>query len=372
MKIKLGNNYFLFISFFILLSLITTYVDFFKYLKFSSLILMIPIIFKFGLKKNQFKFLIPFLILIFYSIIRIDLFEFNTFAQILFWLSAISPFVTIKSFSVNLKVLNIFLFLVPLFYFFLNDITLDFSLSSFLASKTSSVEANFNMFSFLYALFFVYWFTEKNFYFSILNLLFIVLTFKRIAFLVVPFTFFLSVFSISTYNNKLPIILILINLIYLYFSYLLGTYQLNDFIENIFNISSGLLTMGRTGLYEVVLFELKSANIFQHLFGHGIGSSTSLLMENDLHMLHNDVLKIYYEGGALVFILFFYFLYYHLNKQQFLLVSSLNFLFLTDNTLIYVPVLFCYFLIFNQMLISSNKARIYETTNNYQYSNSLS
>jgi len=118
---------------------------------------------------------------------------------------------------------------------------------------------------------------------------------------------------------------------------------LDEFISIYTGKGVDAFTLGRVSHYLGVVEDIKQ-NPFGLVFGNGAGEGYAKAVyfysgDLDFANLHSDTLKILYEYGVIVFLLFFYLLSGFRTPEARLMVVYMSFLFVTDNVLIYVAVM---------------------------------
>ncbi len=141
------------------------------------------------------------------------------------------------------------------------------------------------------------------------------------------------------FKTYIPWVAVIFNLLYFTCSYNLAKGNFDDVIFEYTGLSSNAFTMGKESLYVNNFAHYQIDNIFHFVFGIG---SISIFMDRQLH---NDIMKIMIENGCLIFMIFWFFFYRNCGIRILPYLLYLNLLFMTDNTLIYVPVIFfmCFF-----------------------------
>ena len=141
-------------------------------------------------------------------------------------------------------------------------------------------------------------------------------------------------------NKKIFPLLTAILSITLFF--VLGDIEIQNKISNYFNFSIGLLTMGRS-TYFTYLYDGIDFNLLNIIFGYGVGYPQEILASylGKKFLLHNDWLKLFFEGG-LVTVLFICYIIRNLSITSIFLLSIWM---LTDNVFVYFPVIIiiCWF-----------------------------
>lgn len=296
-----------------------------------------------------------YLLLIIYSLITCFSFTIDGIGHLVFWLAAVLMVLPNHDFKLNIRSFNLIYVIVQMSI--VRELHIDLSIASFLESSTSSVETNAP--AFLLPIFFVYFLYAGDKVMCLINLFVSVIFGKRIIMIVLIYV--LIVYCYQKYLTKRKSVNnssftpIMVNAVYLIIIVLFVSGVFSEFLMSLFGVDIGILTMGRNMLYEVVVTDLLKSDFIQWLFGHGTASVQIILQKQFNDILHNDVLKILYEYGCVVFVVFFWLLYRDVKSwSQFSLISAINVFFLTDNTLIYTSVI-TMFLLVDQKLKNNNK-----------------
>ncbi|MBC7569856.1 MAG: O-antigen ligase family protein [Spirosoma sp.] len=219
---------------------------------------------------------------------------------------------------------------------------------------TSSIQTESSL-SFYFSLLSLYFIFEKDKPKAVIAILFMILSFKRVAFvgflaaILVQFVF--TSLKIN-YNRRLySISLTVFNFAYLWILLLLINGQFDEAISSTLGVSSNFLFMGRVDLYNTVLAKTGYIN----WFGMGVGSISTILnrlvesgnSEGTLVNLHSDILKYYLEFGIFLFPIFLYKFIHYLarNSAAFCMIVMLNIILLTDNVSIYFGFMVLFYLI---------------------------
>lgn len=291
-------------------------------------------------KKNDTA-IIAFLFLCMTSYVRIWQYNQRMLLDTSLLLMAILPYVNNKKILIDVKVVNLFAIVFFLFSIYpqLKFLSIS-SIANFMIQ--SNLETESSMLSFILPFFALYWFINKKWSLFIINVIFTIIAGKRISVLGLFITSILSI-TIKLYpleflklKKIIPFIALFINIFYLLISYALVSGYLGDLIYELTGMSSNAFTMGRTSLYSEVFKEFDVYNSYDLLFGE---SKIYEILETK--RIHNDVFVILMENGMIVFCVFWLLLYYKCNIISFPFIVLLNILFMTDNTLVYVPVIFC-------------------------------
>ena len=289
--------------------------------------------------------IIAFLFLVIVSYARFWQYNERMFLNITLTFLGICSFMNDKEINVNIKWLNI----VAIFCFFMahgNELkTMSmFSISTIFID--SSLETESAMLSFIFPCFALYYLFNKNWSMYIMNVILTLLAGKRIAFVGMFLSSIIYVFSLhkstvfNKYKSYIPWIAIFFNLFYFISSYNLANGCFDELISEYTGLSSNAFTMGRESLY-ADSFAHYDINSFSH-FLFGIGNISTFMKSH----LHNDIMKIMIENGCILFVIYWFLFYKNCKVKTLPYLIYLNVLFMTDNTLVYVPVLFfiCFFI----------------------------
>lgn len=329
---------------------------FLRYLIYSPIILVIFSLFrdKFVLsslspKRNSINF--SFLLILISGFLHLPMLGFTGLSQLFFILTASLAFIINNNYKFNWRFISlifIFSFLILSSY---SNFSIDLSIESFLKSNSSSLETNQHPFVFgIMALFFLY---KRDNLFFIINLIFVIISFKRIVFIGLLFAIpivLLERKNIIILRNKRWFFLVL-NLFYVYIIILFTNGVFNEVIEQYTGLSIGHLTQGRNNIFSPIVDQYIDMGIFEKLFGMGQGFTYDLSIYESANAPHNDILTILIDHGIFIFILFFYYSY---QEVRLFPVIFTNFLFLTDNTMIYTVYIFVLLLLINNL----NQSRI--------------
>ncbi len=324
-----------------------------RYAKYLILPVVLYILLIFSLVKKSLvirvkPFLLPFYFLVLYSFFSLTInFQLRGVYEIFFIITSVLPFSLVKL-SFKIKVFDyidislIILFLIRVLTKML--LSKEFVVINFIKSK-SSFET---VYCYIFAMFSIVYFLNKRIFFFLVNLIVMLLAFKRIslvAMLIITILillprkirkFFLSPFLL-TFMNLLIFFLIIL--------FARGTFGL--LIEDIFGVSANVLSMGRENIYKTVITHIgNDLNLLKIFLGNGFGYATFIAIEHTGYLLHSDILKIFLENG-LVFSLFFFFIFYKVleNDLNRIIALYFNLILITENVIIYSHVLFFYFLI---------------------------
>lgn len=326
----------------------------FRYIKYSSIPIFIFLFLNYKTYELNLKSIfIPFIILGFSFIISVFDYSFQGLLEIIFIFSSFSLLLLFKNVDYDLRyfsIISMLLFLIfNISFFNLSEII------GVLQGSPDNLQAE-GAISYIFGFLIIYFLLEKKYYWFIINLIFLLLSVKRGVVLGILIIFILNILPIKVQRIIFKkYIFILLNIIFLFFTYLLFLGTFNEIIAQYTGISIGHFTGGRTTILQYFIpYILENLNKVS-LIGLGQGNAY-MVMTNTLNapwMLHNDVLKIITEHGVIIFIMFFYFLYNTTNKKLFLYAIFLNVLFFSGNMLIYSGPLSIYFLVCYKFNIES-------------------
>ncbi|WP_430462246.1 hypothetical protein ACQUQU_05505 [Thalassolituus sp. LLYu03] len=191
--------------------------------------------------------------------------------------------------------------------------------------------------AFVFGAFAVYYFGVRSYILFLIALVLVVLSLKRIALLGI-FVAILFMMLPFVFGRFLKYVALVVNLLYVVVCFYITSEDFNDFCMDYMEVSSAYFTQGRSVLYSYVYDDVGLS-----FFGAGSGAVYGALwgtIADGKVLLHNDVLKIFMEYGVIVFCLFWYAFYSVKSRLALSIVVYLNVLFMTDNVLIYVFVMF--------------------------------
>lgn len=236
--------------------------------------------------------------------------------------------------------------LVVVFYIFslcflLSTLGMEFGNFS-LVDSTAPFESSA---SFVFGVFCLFFSIEKKYKEGAIALLLMFLTLKRIALLalvlcqlvwILPLIFQKKVLSRGFF--------LCINSFFVLIIFLLGIGWGEELIRDLTGKSVNFFTLGRFNMYLGVVDDIVRSP-FNLLLGNGAGSSYPLTILNTTDLksfnnLHSDSLKIFYEHGVLFFVAFFLLASKLRNIKSKIILLYLCVLFITDNVLIYMAVMF--------------------------------
>jgi hypothetical protein len=239
----------------------------------------------------------------------------------------------------DLNINNIFY----LFSVFFLISTLGMQASTFsLADSTAPFEGSE---CFVFGMFALYFLMERKYRLLIIAIFFVLLTLKRIALL--AFILCLLVWLAPIILQKKVLnraFFLLINSIFVTLIILLGVGWADELIFEVTGKSVNYFTLGRFNIYMGVVDDIITYPL-NLILGNGAGSSYPLTVLNttdllDFNSLHSDSLKILYEHGVIFFIMFFWISAKLKNLKSKIVLLYICILFITDNVLIYVSVMF--------------------------------
>lgn len=325
-----------------------------RYIKY-----LIPVMLLVTIPKNKritlqlSELLNPFYLLIVYALV--NSFQINVYGvkDIYFILSGLLFFILYRREWVNLEFVNIILILS---YLILNNQNFNFAFNNFSLRYSTSFVIMEDNFSSIIGLFSIVTLIKKKWYLFFLNVLFMLIDMKRIVILSLIVVMLVMLFPKNIKRIVLnPKFMVLMNvfIIILLFGFSLGS--LDDFVFSTFGMSPQWLSMGRNNLYKGVVTETMNNFYKTIIFGNGIGSAyqASINYLGYYTNLHSDILKIFFENGLIVFILFFYALHKTNNVfiKYFALYFNLNLS--VDNLIIFSDFLFFYLLVIFQLKVES-------------------
>lgn len=214
--------------------------------------------------------------------------------------------------------------------------------------------------SFVFGLLAVWAALERQWRRTAFAVLLCILTLKRIVVLAAFVTILVSLFPRGLTERLLrPLPMVVLNAIFIavVFSYTQG--HLDHLIESLTGQSANQLGMGRQALYKIPVDTI-SRHPSEFIFhGVGAGGAYDLIKSGRSFAgkpnLHNDILKILLEYGALAWGLFISALYWRREWHVKLIMLFANCLFLTDNSLIYPYMIFATGLVFANINIPSGR-----------------
>lgn len=236
-------------------------------------------------------------------------------------------------------------FVAEKFQFFLEEIKNPLLLKDAFLTSDLPTESNF---AFQFGLFLIVFLAKKQRMYSLIALLMLLLSFKRIAiagvlvFLLLALVRKLSGQRLNPAGSKTLILLFNCIVVFLLFLFFNGIFD--RLVEDTLGVSSNFISQGRYNIYQ---------DIFAHygrisILGFGLGSINLFLSTTGYQLvnLHSDVLKVFFELGPVLFFSWIYF--FHRWANTFLsscLAIYINILFLTDNVFIYFDVMFVFYIL---------------------------
>jgi hypothetical protein len=199
--------------------------------------------------------------------------------------------------------------------------------------------------SFVFGMFALYFSMEKKYKLMIISALLMFLTLKRIALLALCLSQLVWLIPLLWQRKILNrVFFLLINIVFVSLIIILGVGWADELILDITGKSVNFFTLGRFNIYMGVVDNIASEPL-NLIIGNGAGSSYPLTILNttdtlSFNNLHSDSLKLLYEHGLLFFILFFLLASNLKNSKSKIILLYNCILFITDNVLIYVSVMF--------------------------------
>jgi hypothetical protein len=326
---------------------------FIKYVKYTVPFLAIGYLFfantKYRIYLSSIKICFPFVFLILCAMLNSLQIDFNGLKDIFFIAASFILFAICKPKSTNLFKIN-FIFIFA--YILLRFNNFDFQNGQISLLKSESFVIDEDNYSSLMGLFTIYSAYNGHILLFILNLALGLIDQKRIATLSVIIVLCIMPLQKRFKNSILnPIVMVLFNLILIVLLVLFTQKYFDPFINNILEIRPDVFAMGRNWIYKGVVDEIQNHTFHAVTIGFGWGSVYPLAIKSGVTLcnLHSDILKIFFENGAIVFIGFFYLLYNTKNRLVNLLSLYLNINFIADNILIFTHVMFFYFLLCHQI-----------------------
>lgn len=250
--------------------------------------------------------------------------------EIFFILSGLS---ILAFYPLSLQKINIVVIFCFLFFLIKNygSIRLSFSFDAFVKSETSATESN--LLSFVAAFLVLFYLRIKEYRMLVISIVLFFLTFKRIVFL----GLILALFSLKLNQKALKYIILSLVFLGILFFPILNNPSVKRFLEGASGLSMGHLLQGRFLFYQIGFDQLQQ-NLSSIIIGNGQGSLVVLLSAKlgYFSLFHGDIFKWFYEHGIIGLICIIYLIRsvrmtpYHLLFVVFML---------TDNVLIYTPVL---------------------------------
>jgi len=321
---------------------------------------------RFNSVKSYFNSFIIFYSILGMSSIIVNLFQGSvtsrSFANIYFIFSAIIPAYFIA--RTNLKQ-NVEKYIFITFWAFVASYfieiaafgkTISLSIDTYVNALYESGISSESGLSFVFCLYFIYFLIIGNKKYGLLSFLLTIFSFKRIAIAVIVFAIFYLIipkrlmrFWAVRYAKNLLLFGGIIG--YIYLAYGISYGYLDDFFQQTFQMSSNHFLQGRKTLYNV-LFD--NAGVFSW-FGIGLGKIDSLSLQHlgSVWNIHSDILKMYYEFGIILFLIWIYLsIKFHSKDRNLLLMfSSMLILYSTDNVFIYQNVMFVFYLITTKLMM---------------------
>ena len=214
-----------------------------------------------------------------------------------------------------------------------------------LLNSTSLLESTL---AFPLGIFAVFYLSQKRFFLAGINIVLMVLAFKRIVLLGVIVSFFamlLPKWLKRILVNPFTVTALIIFSMVVFTELASGEYD--QFIQKHLGVSTNYLLMGRQGLWDKALDAVKYNPADFIIYGVGHSEVTSILQKKlggDV-LLHSDFLLILLEHGYILLGLFTYLLVAQKTFKERYLSLYLAVLFLSDNVLIYQHVMIPFLLL---------------------------
>ena len=276
------------------------------------------------------------------------------FTDVYFVIAYSAPFFLTRPQRIDAgAVFSCFAWLFVLLSIFKSTLTGDGFSFDFLGSASTFEHSEFG---FIFSFFTVFFYKEKRFKLLVFAVILCLLSLKRIALLAAIFGVLVVYTKHLWYRDRytVPIAFAAANLAAITLLQFITTEDFNDFSEDLFNISSNQLLMGRATIYKYIF-----ANTEIHwTYGEGPGSIykyASLAVGSlEKYLAHSDIIKFSTEFGYL-FLLSFFFLAYYSSKEYIEYIVSANIIMLTDNIFIYTSVFFVLLFIISQSVIGVSR-----------------
>ena len=327
-----------------------------SYIIYSFVILLFFIRFKYLTLVPRNSICVPFVLIILFSFTKIWQISTRTLFESVFLLLAIICFFGRKRFDVNIKRLNTLIALALFANLFLSRQSLHVDMNGF---SHSDIGYESPIFSFILPFFLYYWLNRRKYFFCLLNAPLILLSGKRIALIavIVGLLFFFFQNRLRNLNrNLIKAVILFANFSYLQITFLLSSGSFDYISYQLFDVSVSQFTMGRYELYAYIIEKVEIFSNFRWLYGIGLGNTEKILNAFIEHsILHNDILKLFLETGGVATFFFFYFLYNTKMFWQWGYLIIWNVILMTDNTLIYVPIVFALCLMIDAESIALQK-----------------
>lgn len=215
--------------------------------------------------------------------------------------------------------------------------------------------------SFTFGAFALFFLTEKNWKLFFIAVFMMMLTLKRISLLALFFTCFIWYMPVllrRIFLSKWFVFGIAMGFFWLLYG--LGTGLFDGLVYDLTGLNVNAFTLGRFTLYMGVIEGIQ-ADPWSLLWGNGIGSTYELAAKNmgddSLVNLHSDLLKLMYENGIIFFAIFFMAGAGLRSERSKLLFLYLATVFVSDNIIIYVSVMFFILLLIEVSEFQHNDGR---------------
>lgn len=254
------------------------------------------------------------------------------------------PFLCNCDIKIPIKKLNLFVVIGFLLTFLTQFSNLHINLQSLISSDIG-IEAYYC--AFIFPLFSIYWLLNRDYKLAAINFLFAIIAGKRIAMIGVIVSIFISYLNRDkegVIDKRLVLLFMGFVCLFVYISVLFAFGYFDKIIYDCTGVTADYITMGRETLYSNVVDE----NMPIELWGVGPGNTIPMIEYLGITTrLHNDIFKIYVENGIFLFLAFFYMFFKGASYHQLPFLIYILIIFLTDNTLIYSPIMLYYCLFIN-------------------------
>ena len=319
-----------------------------------SLVFVSIFVILYRLRVNNQKILFPFLLLIVHGLVISPFIEYPysyLVRESLLYASYVLPLFCINFERIYAEDLDKVFFCLVIFYIF-NSAVVFLQAGkveySFLDSYSAFEHA---MYAPLLGLGSLHFFHRKKYSYSFLFFLLCLVALKRVVIIALLASLISKFFVRNGWGCKLSFVfLILMTFCFVYFINLLADGFFDEIMRESLGVSVNALTQGRQSLYQGILsYEIGGFAWLDKLFGNGAGFS-AWFVENiaatsvPLHNIHSDILKIFYDHGYLVGVLFFITFFKHVvvSKYNVCLYVFITVCLVSDNFLVYAPVMFLF------------------------------
>lgn len=336
-------NYFIsfVILFLLFLSLLDPYLSGLRYTKYFAPVICLCVLILNGGKIYVNRTTAPFLFLSFSTFLMLPFGNSYGVYDFYFYTSALFPFLV--GCSPRLSPRLFFILLAFLFFLVSVPELISSGFEYSILDSRSTLESG--SFAFAFGLFTVFFLVKKDWKFFLFSLLVSILVLKRISLIAIAFIFLMIYLTPIFVLRRIAMLGALANIGYVFFAFYITTDSFDALTREYLGITSSFFTMGRTVLYDSIFSS--NAGLIEFFLGRGPGESyiiaaESIFSDSNKVNLHSDVLKLYYELGVLVFLIFFIMCYRFRGLGIYLLIY-INFAFFTDNVSTYSVVMYVYY-----------------------------